>query len=141
MHAQKNRIYTPVRNEADFSAYLSLSTAARRPLITLWTASNSDVSREVAPIVEELIASGVGEDEGSVSYCEVEYDSFDIIASGLRTKYHMIMGVPTLLSFDRGWAQSRTEVTDPSKMKDREWLKEWIREAIRRGNGGSEDHW
>ena len=131
-----------MRNEAEFSSYLSLSTSARRPLMTLWTASNSAVCREVAPIVEELIASGVGEDEGSVSYCEVEFDSFDVIASGLRTKYHMILGVPTLLSFDRGSAQARTEVTDPDKMRDRELLKEWIRaEATRRGNGGSEDHW
>jgi len=45
--------------------------------------------------------------------------------------------MPTLLSFDRGEAQTVTKVTDPKLMKDREWLKEWIRtEARRRGSGG-----
>jgi len=50
---------------------------------------------------------------------------------------YMITSMPTLLSFDRGEAQTGTKVTDPKNMKDIEWLKEWIRtEARRGGNGG-----
>jgi len=60
----------------------------------------------------------------------------DIMDSGLGLTY-MISSMPTLLSFDRGEAQIATKVTDPKLMKDREWLKEWIRtEARRRGSGG-----
>lgn len=88
------------------------------------------------PLLSELVSSGVGEEEGGVSLCEIEYDSQDIMDSGLGLTY-MISSMPTLLSFDRGEAQMVTKVTDPKLMKDREWLKEWIRtEARRRGSGG-----
>lgn len=71
-----------------------------------------------------------------MSFCEIEYDSMDIMDSGLGMTY-MITSMPTLLSFDRGEAQVGTKVTDPKDMKDKEWLKEWIRaEAKRGGNGG-----
>jgi len=51
---------------------------------------------------------------------------------------YMITSMPTLLSFDRGEAQTYTKVTDPKLMGDREWLKEWIRtEAGRGGSGGA----
>jgi hypothetical protein len=84
-----------------------------------------------------LISSGVGEAEGGVSFAEVEFDSQDIIDSGLASTY-MITSMPTLLGFDRGEAQTWTKVTDPKLMKDREWLKEWIRtEAGRGGDGGA----
>lgn len=57
--------------------------------------------------------------------------------SGLAMTY-LISSMPTLLSFDRGEPQTNTKVTDPKRMKDKEWLKEWIRtEARRRGSGGS----
>lgn len=72
-----------------------------------------------------------------MAYCEVEYDSMDIMESGLGMRY-MITSMPTLLSFDRGEAQMKTRAMDPKLMKDREWLKEWIRtEARRRGDGGA----
>lgn len=57
--------------------------------------------------------------------------------SGLAMTY-MITSMPTLLSFDRGEAQTGTKVTDTKLMRDREWLREWIRtEARRGGNGGA----
>ena len=78
----------------------------------------------------------MGEEEGGVSFCEIEYDSPDIMGSDLGLAY-LITSIPTLLSFDRGEAQLQTKVTDPKKMTDREWLKEWIRtEARRKGGGG-----
>jgi hypothetical protein len=56
--------------------------------------------------------------------------------SGLGMTY-IISSMPTLLSFDRGEAQTQTKVTDPKMMRDREWLKEWIKtEARRSGSGG-----
>jgi len=133
----KNRIYTPIRRPDDFSAYLLLSTSSRTPLLTFWTASYCNTCRNVSPILEELISSGVGDEEGGVAFAEIEYDSPDIMDSGLGMTY-MITSMPTLLSFDRGEAQTGTKITDPKLMKDREWLEEWIRtEARRRGNGGA----
>jgi len=125
-----------VRRPDDFSSYILLSTSSRTPLITFWTASYCNTCKTVSPILEELISSGVGEEEGGVSYAEIEYDSPDIMDSGLGMTY-MITSMPTLLSFDRGEAQLMTKVTDPKLMKNKESLKEWIRtEASRRGEGG-----
>jgi len=131
----QNRVYTPVRRPDDFSSYLLLSTSSRRPLITLWTASYCNSCRTVSPILQELLSSGVGEEEGGVSYCEVEFDSQDIMDSGLGMTY-MITSLPTLLSFDRGEAQVETKVTDIKRMTDKEGLKEWIRTEARRGGSG-----
>lgn len=125
-----------VRRADEFQSYLNLSTSGRKPLLTFWTASYCKTCKTVSPILDELLASGVGEEEGGVSFCEIEYDSQDIMDSGLAMTY-MITSMPTLLSFDRGEAQTKTKVTDPGQMGDREWLKEWIRtEARRRGDGG-----
>jgi hypothetical protein len=55
--------------------------------------------------------------------------------SGLAITY-MITSLPTLLSFDRGEAQTGTKVIDSKLMRDREWLKEWIRTEARRGGDG-----
>lgn len=58
------------------------------------------------------------------------------MSSGFGMRY-MITSMPTLLSFDRGEAQIQTKLMDPSRMKDTEYMKEWIRtEARRRGDGG-----
>jgi thiol-disulfide isomerase/thioredoxin len=151
-----NRIYTPsvqhihphatarsfpltsssVRRPDDFATYLLLSTSSRAPLLTLWTASYCNTCKQVSPVLNDLVSAGVGEEEGGVSFCEVEFDSPDILSSDLGMTY-LLTSMPTLLSFDRGEAQLQTKVTDPKKMTDREWLKEWIRtEARRKGSGG-----
>ncbi|KIN07783.1 hypothetical protein OIDMADRAFT_97260, partial [Oidiodendron maius Zn] len=131
-----NRMFSPVRRPEDFSTYVLLSSTSRSPLLTLWTASYCNTCKHVSPVLRELISAGVGEDEGGVSYCEIEYDSPDILGSDLGITY-VITSMPTLLSFDRGEAQLQTKVTDPKKMSDRELLKEWIRtEARRKGSGG-----
>lgn len=45
--------------------------------------------------------------------------------------------MPTLLAFDRQEAQFETRVTAVDKMKNREFLRQWIvGEAKRRGQGG-----
>jgi hypothetical protein len=86
-------------------------------------------------LLQELIFSGIGEAEGGVSFAEIEFDSQDIMESGLAMTY-MITSMPTLLGFDRGEAQTGTKVTDPKLIRDREWLKEWIRTEARRGGDG-----
>jgi hypothetical protein len=91
----------------------------------------------VAPLVRELVESGVGEAEGGVGYCTVEFDAPDVMAAGLGLTY-MINSVPTLLSFDAGEAQVQTKVTDGRQLADRKFLEEWIKnEARRHGNRGS----
>ncbi|KAI9050505.1 hypothetical protein LZ554_005667 [Drepanopeziza brunnea f. sp. 'monogermtubi'] len=131
----KNRIYTPVRREDEFQSYLSLSTSSRTPLLTFWTASYCNTCKTVSPILQELVKSGIGEEEGGVAYCEIEYDSMDIMDSGLGMTY-MITSMPTLLSFDRGEAQVNTKIVDPKQMRDVEVLKEWIRNEAKRGGSG-----
>jgi thiol-disulfide isomerase/thioredoxin len=128
-------ISSSVRRPDDFSTYVLLSSS-RASLLTLWTASYCNTCKQISPVVRELVSAGVGEEEGGVSYFEIEYDSPDILASDLGMTY-LIASMPTLLSFDRGEAQLQTKVTDPKKMADREWLKEWIRaEARRKDSGG-----
>lgn len=58
------------------------------------------------------------------------------MSSGFGMTY-MITTMPTLLSFDRGEAQTETKLVDPRKFRDTEFMKEWIRNEARRGGGGS----
>ncbi|KAK4040713.1 hypothetical protein C8A01DRAFT_15458 [Parachaetomium inaequale] len=132
----QNQVYASVRNLDQFHTYTLLSSSARTPLLTLWTTSWCSTCRVVAPLLQELVESGVGEAEGGVAYCTVEYDAPDVMAAGLGLTY-MINSVPTLLSFDAGEAQVQTKVSDGRKLADRRFLEEWIRnEARRQGNRG-----
>jgi hypothetical protein len=119
-------------------SYLHASTSFRIPLITLWTASYSPPSRAIGPLVHSLVSNGVGESSSSsVNYCEVEFDSPDIVESDLGMRY-MITSLPTLVTFDRGEIIIDTKVTDVSKLKDETFLIHWIEnESRRRGEGTS----
>ncbi|KAF6822052.1 mitochondrial thioredoxin [Colletotrichum plurivorum] len=135
----KNQIYTSVRRPDDFHTYQMLSASSRTPLITLWTTSWCGTCRVVAPLIRSIIESGVGEAEGGVSYCTVEFDAPDNMSGGLGMTY-MISSIPTLLSFDNQEAQITTKVHDAKKLADRAFLEEWIRTEARRhgqrGGGG-----
>ncbi|ORY67723.1 uncharacterized protein BCR38DRAFT_456398 [Pseudomassariella vexata] len=124
--------HAAVRRPDELQSYLLLSASTRKPLITLWTASYCPTCRVVEPLVQEVIESGIGEAEGGVNYCIVEYDSPDIMADGMGMTY-MISSMPTLLSFDAQEAQTATKITDARKLGDREFLQEWIRTEARRG--------
>ncbi|KAK3695522.1 hypothetical protein B0T22DRAFT_455521 [Podospora appendiculata] len=132
-----NQVYNSVRNLDQFHTYQLLSSSSRTPLLTLWTTSYCSTCGVVAPLIRELVESGIGEEEGGVGYCEVEYDAPDIMSAGLGLTY-MIHSVPTLLSFDAQEAQTQTKVTDARKLSDPKFLEEWIRnEARRQGNRGA----
>lgn len=125
-----------MRTSDQFYTYQLLSSSSRTPLLTLWTTSWCSTCRVVAPLIQELVESGVGEAEGGVGYCAVEFDSPDLTSADLGTTY-MIRSVPTLLSFDAGEAQAETQVRDAKLLADRRFLEEWIKnEARRRGNRG-----
>jgi thiol-disulfide isomerase/thioredoxin len=130
-------MYLPsVRNLDQFYNYQLLSSSSRTPLITLWTTSYCPTCRTIAPLLKNLVESGVGEEEGGVGYCTVEYDAPDVMSAGLGLTY-MINSVPTLLSFDAQEAQTQTKVSDARQLSDRKFLEEWIRnEARRHGNRG-----
>lgn len=91
----------------------------------------------MTPFIKSLIESGVGEAEGGIAYCEVEYDAPDIMNGGLGMTY-MITSIPTLLSFDAGEAQTTTKIADARKLADRAFLEDWVRTEARRqgGRGG-----
>ncbi|KAK3336952.1 hypothetical protein B0T19DRAFT_411087 [Cercophora scortea] len=133
-----NQVYNSVRNLDQFHTYQLLSSSSRTPLLTLWTTSYCSTCGVVAPLIKELVESGIGQEEGGVGYCEVEYDAPDIMSAGLGLTY-MINSVPTLLSFDAQEAQTQTKVTDAArKLSDPKFLEEWIRnEARRQGNRGA----
>lgn len=126
-----------VRNEDQFRTYLAASSSSRRPLLTLWVTNFCPTCKHVSPMLKSLVDSGVGEAEGGVCYCEVEFDAPDVMTSGLGLTY-MISSVPTLMSFDAGEAQVETKVADGNRLKDRRFLEEWIRTEARRhgGRGG-----
>lgn len=126
-----------VRQPDNFHTYQLLSSSSRTPLITLWTTSWCSTCHVVAPLIKSVIESGVGEAEGGVGYCEVEYDAPDVMSSSLGMDF-MITSIPTLLSFDAGEAQISTKITDGRKLADRSFLEEWIRNEARRhgGRGG-----
>lgn len=79
----------------------------------------------------------MGEAEGGVGYCQVEFDAPDMTSDGLGMEY-MITSIPTLLSFDAGEAQVRTKITDGRKLADKAFLEDWIRNEAKRhgGRGG-----
>ncbi|KAI8632665.1 hypothetical protein F5Y19DRAFT_326463 [Xylariaceae sp. FL1651] len=141
-----NQIYASVRRPDDLHTYQLLSSSARTPLVTLWTASWCGTCRVVAPLVRSVVEAGVGEAEGGVAFCTVEYDAPDIMSAsmdgasgggGLGMTY-MITSIPTLLSFDAGEPQTQTKVADARRLADRAFLEEWIRNEARRhgGRGG-----
>ncbi|KAF3061726.1 hypothetical protein GL218_02779 [Daldinia childiae] len=134
-----NQVYSSVRQPDNFHTYQLLSSSSRTPLITLWTTSWCSTCHVVAPLIKSVIESGVGEAEGGVGYCEVEYDAPDIMSSSLGMDF-MITSIPTLLSFDAGEAQINTKITDGRRLADRSFLEEWIRNEARRhgGRGGGD---
>ncbi|OLN86147.1 Thioredoxin M5, chloroplastic [Colletotrichum chlorophyti] len=136
----KNQIFAPVRRPDDFHTYQLLSSSSRTPLITLWTTSWCGTCRVVEPLIKSLVESGVGEAEGGVGFCTVEFDAPDVMSGGLGMTY-MITSIPTLLSFDNQEAQIQTKVHDAKKLTDRAFLEEWIKTEARRhgqrGAGGS----
>lgn len=107
------------------------------PLVTLWSTSWCSTCRVVSPLLVDLISSGVGEAEGGVGFCTVEYDAPDVAEAGLGLTY-MINSIPTLLSFDAQEPQTQTKITDGNKLSDRMFLEQWIRNEAKRhgGRGG-----
>ncbi|KAK3371910.1 hypothetical protein B0H63DRAFT_282569 [Podospora didyma] len=132
----RNQIHASVRNADQFSTYLLLSSSSRTPLLTLWTTSYCSTCRVVEPLIRSLVESGVGEAEGGVGFCTVEYDAPDVMEAELGLTY-MINSIPTLLSFDAQEAQTKTKVADGRQLADRKFLEDWIRtEARRHGDRG-----
>lgn len=129
-----------MRRPEEFQTYLALATSSRTPLLTFWTASYCSTCKAVGPLLQELISEhGVGEAEGGIAYCEVEFDSPDIMSSDLATTF-AITSMPTLLAFHKGFAEHESKVTKVDVLGNRERLEEWIREEARKrdtgGNGG-----
>lgn len=73
----KNRIYpSRIRREDELETLKLMSASSRVPLITLWMAVWCQSCKIVSPMIQELIENeGIGEDQGGVSFVEVEMDS------------------------------------------------------------------
>lgn len=136
----KNRIYpASIRGEDELQTMLLASASTRVPLITLWTANWCPSCKIVSPIIRELIEKdGVGEEQGGVSYAEVEMDAPTLGGVGGVAMRYMINSMPTLLAFDRQEPQLETKVTRLEDLKSKAFLAKWIEtEAARRGQGGA----
>lgn len=136
----KNRIYpSRIRNEDELQTLLLASASTRIPLLTLWMTTWSRDCDAVSPIIRELLEKdGIGEDEGSVGFVEVEMDSPDLGGvTGIAQRY-MINKIPTLMAFDRQEPQIETKVEDLGQLRSKQFLTRWIeREAARHGEGGA----
>lgn len=116
-----------------------MSASSRVPLITFWMANWCSSCKVVSPLLRTLIQDeGVGEEDGGVSYAEVEMDSPDLGGVGGLALNYGINSIPTLLAFDRQEPQIETKVSRLQDMKNREFLRRWIQtEAARHGGGGA----
>lgn len=136
----KNRIFTAaVRSEDELQTLLLMSASSRTPLLTFWKTNWCSSCKVVSPLLRELVEKdGIGEEEGGVSYVEVEMDSPDLGGVGGMPMRYMINSIPTLLSFDRQEPQLETKVSRLDDLKNRAFLKKWIEtEAARQGSGGA----
>lgn len=136
----KNRIYpSRIRREDELDTLTLMSASSRVPLITLWMAVWCQSCKVISPMIQELIEKdGIGEDQGGVSFVEVEMDSPDLGGvAGLGMRYG-INTIPTLLAFDRQEPQIETRVSKLEDLKNRDFLIKWIeKEAARQGQGGA----
>lgn len=136
----KNRIYpNRIRREDELSTLTLMSASSRVPLITLWMATWCQQCKVVSPLIQDLISKeGIGEEQGGVSFVEVEMDSPDLGGlAGIGMRYG-INSIPTMLAFDRQEPQLETKVWKIDELKDREFLTQWIeKEAARQGEGGA----
>ena len=90
-------------------------------------------------MIQDLIEKeGVGEEQGGLSFVEVEMDSPDLGGlAGIGLRYG-INSIPTLLAFDRQEPQVETKISRLDDLKSREFLTRWLEtEAKRHGQGGS----
>jgi thiol-disulfide isomerase/thioredoxin len=136
----KNRIFpAPVRSEDELQTLLLMSASTRTPLLTLWKTNWCSSCKIVSPLIRELVEKdGIGEEEGGVSFVEVEMDSPDLGGVGGIPLRYMINSIPTLLAFDRQEPQQETKVSRLDDLKNRAFLKKWIEtEAARQGRGGA----
>lgn len=131
-----------VRRPDQLQSYILSSTATGAPLLTLWSTSWCPTCRAVSPALRRLVEGGVGEAEGGVVLCEVEYDSPDLMSAGVGAAYS-IASVPTLLAFGirDGLPRVGSRLDDARRMSQKGVLEDWIRaEAeIARTTGGSVD--
>ena len=136
----KNRIYpNRIRREDELQTLTLMSASSRIPLITFWMAAWCQNCKAVSPLIQDMIEKeGIGEEQGGISFVEVEMDSPDLGGlAGIGMRYG-INSIPTLLSFDRQEPQIETKVSRLKDLKDREFLTRWIeKEAARHGKGGS----
>lgn len=140
LHA-RNRIYpVRIRNESELHTLILSSASSRIPLLTLWMTTWDAHSDTISSLIKTLLETeGVGEEQGSVSYVEVEMDSPDLggVSAGIAQRY-LITAIPTLLAFDRQEPQVETKVSRVEDLKSEEFLRSWIeREAARHGKGGA----
>lgn len=135
----KNRIFPArIRREDELQTLTLMSASSRIPLLTFWMATWCQTCKTVSPMLQELIErDGVGEEQGGVSFVEVEMDSPDLGGlAGVGMRYG-INSIPTLLAFDRQEPQLTTKVSRLEDLKNREFLVRWIEtEAKRHGSGG-----
>lgn len=136
----KNRVFpSRIRKDEELQTLTLMSASSRVPLITLWMATWCQTCKVVSPMVQELIEKdGIGEEQGGVSFVEVEMDSPDLGGlAGVGMRYG-INSIPTLLAFDRQEPQLETKVSRLDDLKNKDFLIEWIEtEAKRHGQGGA----
>lgn len=126
----KNRIFNNIRTPDELQTLLLVSSSNNKSLITLWTAGWCAPCKTITPLIRSLVEEeGAGEQDGGISFAEVELDAPTI---GDLPITYAVNSVPTLLAFARQRPQLETRVTG-DKLRDKAFLKEWIAAEARRG--------
>jgi hypothetical protein len=142
-----NRVQPSIRRPADFHTLLQSSATSNTLLLTLFKTSTCTSCGTVTPIIESIIQNrpvpSAGDKFGSIAFAELELDSPEQDTgggSGWTNMYDIgieygVTSVPILMGFGGRRAERITDrVTDVNRLKDKEWLQNWIDEAMKKGD-------
>ncbi|KAF1990898.1 hypothetical protein K402DRAFT_389800 [Aulographum hederae CBS 113979] len=130
----QNRMHTSIRRPDELDTLLFLSAKNNKPLITLFITRFDNTNVAPSELLQSLIVDEqVGQAEGGLDFAEVELDAATI--GDLEQRYS-ISSIPTLQAFSRQEPQVETRVTDLKNLRDKEFLRAWLRVEARRGGAG-----
>lgn len=142
-----NRVQPSVRRPADFHTLLQSSSSSNSLFLTLFKTSTCTSCGTVTPLIESIIRNrpvpSPGDKFGSIAFAEIELDSPEQDPGGGMGWSNMydvgieygITSVPTLIGFGGTRTERVTDrIADVNKLKDKEWLQNWIDEVMRKGD-------
>ena len=148
----QNRVQPSIRRPADFHTLLQSSATSNTLLLTLFKTSTCASCSTVTPLLEEIVKSrpqlSPGDRYSSIAFAELELDSPERDeggGTGWVTMYdvgieYAVRSVPTLVGFGGRRAERVTDrLADEKKLKDKQYMQDWIDEAMKKGDPHSNE--